>query len=87
MSTYVEMFIVSIAVIIIFQIIYLTYSYGKENNIMKHMNEIINLAKQNEERMISLRRQIHRYPEVAYHKYEPAKVIRAELEHLIQISF
>ena len=54
---------------------------------MKHMNEILNLAKQNEERMISLRRQIHRYPEVAYHKYEPAKVIRAELEHLIQISF
>jgi IAA-amino acid hydrolase len=82
MSTFVEMFIVSIDVIIIFQIIYLTYSYGKENSVMKYMNEIINLAKQNEERMISLRRQIHRCPEVAYHEYETAKVIRAELEHL-----
>ena len=49
---------------------------------MQYLDEIINLAKQNNEHMIMLRHQLHRCPEVAYHEFETARIIRTELDRL-----
>lgn len=49
---------------------------------MKYLDEIRALSKQNEEHMIFLRRQLHRFPEIAYHEQETANIIRKELDRL-----